>query len=47
MKFHAFDASAEHVLNGIATTTTDANHFDDRALRPTIDEFKHFLTPDP
>jgi hypothetical protein len=31
------------VLDGVAATTTDANHFDDRALRPAVDEFKHFL----
>ena len=39
---HAFYAPAQHVLNGVAATTTDTNHFDDRALRPAIDEFKHF-----
>ena len=42
-EIHTLDAPTEHVLDGVAATTTDANHFDDRALRPAVDEFKHFL----
>src|SRR5690606_31420987 len=32
----AFDVAADHVIDGITTTATDADHLDDRVLRNVI-----------
>src|SRR5262249_42960315 len=40
-EIHAVDAFAQHVLDGVAATAADADYFDDCALWPAVDEFKH------
>src|SRR5690606_24762363 len=37
----AFDVAADHVIDGITTTATDADHLDDRVLRNVIYELEH------
>ena len=44
-KFHTLDTFQNHVINGVATTTTHTKHLDDRFLCLRIHYFKHFLPP--
>jgi hypothetical protein len=36
---------AQHVVDGVAATTTDTHHLDDRALGHIVYEFKHGRAP--
>ena len=40
-KLHAVHVLTNHVVDGVATSTTDADHFDDRAVVFFLDNFKH------
>ena len=44
-EIHAFDACTHHVGHGIAASTADPDHLDDRVFRNTINDFKHDLSP--
>ncbi|MNZ76028.1 hypothetical protein D3C78_945220 [compost metagenome] len=44
-EFDAFDVALDHVIDGVATAATDADHFDDRALRDVVYELEHFPSP--
>ena len=44
-EFHAFDVALNHVVNSIATATTNTDNFDYRALRDVVYEFEHGPSP--
>ncbi len=43
-ELHPLDVAVHHVVDGVATATTDSDHLDHRALRHAIDQLKHRCT---
>jgi hypothetical protein len=44
-ELHALDAAVHHVRDGVAATSTDAQHLDDCALAVCVHEFEHAASP--
>ncbi len=46
-ELHALDVAVDHVLDGVATATTDTNDFNHGILRDVVYELEHSISPFP